>query len=126
IPLLIAIPLRRQHQLALAGDATALQRLQARLDMLGQAWAGGEIPAQHGFRGYLVDVLPAGAAGADVGPGELAVGDLQLWINDEHDSGTSNSDRSSSLRSFTYLAPWRETFARKVAKHAKERKELRC
>ena len=61
-----------------------LLQSEANFHLLRQRRAGGDVPAQDGLGRDLVDVLPAGAAGARERPGEFVVGDLQEWGDFEH------------------------------------------
>jgi hypothetical protein len=81
---LVAVALGGDDQLPGGGDPPALPGAQAGLGLVGQRGVVGQVPAQDGLGGDLVDVLPARAARADKGPIQLVVGDVDLIVNRRH------------------------------------------
>ena len=54
---------------------------------------------QYRLGGDLVDVLPAGAAGTDEAPVQLAVGDADVIVDFEHKNlATENTENTEKIR----------------------------
>src|SRR5262249_39193670 len=72
VAFLVSIPLRSYDHLTVCGNAVSLLNEKAGLNVIRKILALCHVPAEHGFRSHLVDILAPRTAGANEAP-------MKLW-----------------------------------------------
>ena len=84
ITFLVAETLRGDDQVTRSGEAFLLLNQEPFFDLPGDAGAGSWIPAQHRFGSDFIDILPAGASGANERPLQFPIRDVNILSNVKH------------------------------------------